>query len=547
MNNNTSEKRKQLEALADQAEPIEVERPEPKVWPEIESLDERNLPAFPTDALPNVLRKWVEAVSLATQTPASLAGLLALAVCSAMLARRVWVELPGWREPVNLFVAILLGPGNRKSAVFESAVKPMRELESELTEAARPEVARAQSERRQDETQLAKLERLASNEKERREAGTLAAELAETPVPALPRLIVDNATSEKLEMILAEQGGRIASMAPEGGVFDLMAGMYSKNGIAQLDVYLKGHAGDDMVNDRVSRGSTVVKSPAVTCAYAIQPSVIKGLAQNPAFRGRGLLARFLFAFPRSTVGNRQISPPPVPDKVRDEYHEIVRGLGDGDGEQILTLNENALATFDRWQHEIEAMLAEGGRMEIMRDWGAKLAGATLRLAAVLHAVKHSSAGQIDAATIEAAIKIGRYLIPHTESVFGMMEAKEDQRDEDCLYVLRWVKKECLQSFTRRDAHQHGKQKFKKVTDLDPALEELIRRGYIRLRPSGSVGPGRPPSPVFEVNPKFFANEDSRKRSQYPQNSITVPEAGNSEDIEDTFTHSENVKREQVTI
>ena len=82
---------------------------------------------------------WVEAESHATQTPADLAALLALAVCSATIARRVVVEpRPGWREPVNLFVAVLLEPGNRKSAVFTDATRPLRELEAELIEAARP-------------------------------------------------------------------------------------------------------------------------------------------------------------------------------------------------------------------------------------------------------------------------------------------------------------------------------------------------------------------------------------------------------------------------
>ena len=102
-------------------------------------------------------------------------------------------------------------------------------------------------------------------------------------------MIVDDATSEKLGMMLAEQGGRIASMSPEGGVFDLMAGLYSKSGIPQFGVYLMGHSGDDLITDRVSRATVRVQRPALTCAYAMQPQVIEGIAENPAFRGRGNL------------------------------------------------------------------------------------------------------------------------------------------------------------------------------------------------------------------------------------------------------------------
>ncbi|WP_339910401.1 DUF3987 domain-containing protein, partial [Symmachiella dynata] len=120
-------------------------------WPQLRTFSATSLPEFPTHALPSPLREWVEAESHATQTPADLAALLALAVCSSTIARRVEVEpQPGWREPVNLFVAVLLEPGNRKSAVFTDATKPLRELESENIESARPSVARAQSERRQD-------------------------------------------------------------------------------------------------------------------------------------------------------------------------------------------------------------------------------------------------------------------------------------------------------------------------------------------------------------------------------------------------------------
>ncbi len=51
-------------------------------------------------------------------------------------------------EPVNLYTAALLEPGNRKSAVFSDATRPLRDVEAELIEVARPVVARALSDRR---------------------------------------------------------------------------------------------------------------------------------------------------------------------------------------------------------------------------------------------------------------------------------------------------------------------------------------------------------------------------------------------------------------
>ncbi len=525
--------------------------PTAQLWPEIVPFDELELPEFPTHALPQVLRRWVEAESLATQTPADLAGLLALAVCSALIARRVEVEpRPGWREPVNLFVTILLEPGNRKSAVFTDALRPLRELEAELIEAARSEVARRQSERRQDEARLKRLEKLAVEKNDAEashEASNLAAELADQPEPVLPRLLVDDATSEKLAMILEQQQGRIASMSPEGGVFDLMAGLYSKSGVPQFGVYLMGHSGDDLVVDRVSRVGVRVKRPALTCAYTMQPQVIEGLAESAAFRGRGLLARFLYAAPQSWIGHREIAPPPVPELVRESYRQTIRQLADTEPDLLLPLAPDALSKLKVWESEIEDMLADGGQMELMRDWGAKLAGATLRLAAVLHCVEHGPNGSINPSTLDSAIAIAEYLIPHAETVLEMMQAREDSETADARYVLRWIERHALQEFTKRDAQQHGKRRFPKADDIDPALGELVRRGYIRLRPLETKGPGRPPSPTYEVNPTVLAEQPGRKCSQYSQNVQAESDDSCCENIENTQKNPESTKRVQMKI
>jgi hypothetical protein len=519
-------------------------------WPEVAAFDDYDLPQFPIEALPRVLRDWVTAESHATQTPPDLAGLLALAVCAATIARKVEVEpRPGWREPVNIFVAVPLEPGNRKSAVFNDATRPLRDLEHEWIESARAQVAREQSERRQSEHRLTKLEKLAAEKGDpevRHEASELAAQLAEQPEPVLPRLIVDDATSEKLGMMLADQGGRIASMSPEGSVFDLMAGMYSKSGTPQFTVYLMGHSGDDLNTDRVSRKSVRVTRPALTCAYALQPQVISGLASNPAFRGRGLLARFLYAGPKSLIGRRVIAPEPVPEETREAYRQAIGRLAAIQGELVLHLSVDALADFHAWEAEIERMLDDGGQMEIMRDWGAKLAGATLRLAAVMHCADRGWEPLISQATIAAAISIARYLIPHAEAVLNMMQANGGSSD-DARYLLCWVERHDRRQFSKSEAQHHGKRRFRRATDIDPALDELIRRGYIRLVPAEATGPGRPVSPIYEVNPAVFAGDRVGKRSQYSRNPVMRPGNDNSGNIGNASECSDNACRIQVTI
>jgi hypothetical protein len=567
--------RQRIEAMADAAP---VWKPTAQPWPELTPFDVLDLPTFPTHVLPDVLRAWVEAESHATQTPADLAGLLALAVCSSTIARHVIVEpRPGWQEPVNLFVAVLLEPGNRKSAVFADAVAPLRELEAELIEDARPTVARAQSDRRQSEARLKKLEKIAAEKGDmeaRKEAGDLAEELAEQPEPTLPRLIADDATSEKLGMMLHDQDGRIASLSPEGGVFDLMAGLYSKSGIPQFGVYLMGHSGDDLVTDRVGRKSVRVERPALTCGYAIQPAVVEGLAEQTAFRGRGLLARFLYSFPESWIGQRQVAPEPVSKSTREAYRQAMRALAESfqniqsasesfqniqsasesfqniqsaSEPFVLRLSSDAVEVFYRWETEIEQMLDDGGPLEVMRDWGAKLAGATLRLAAAIHCIQHNVEFPIDAATIAAAVELSQYLIPHAEAALELMREPDESSPDDAQYLLRWIERHNKRQFKKSEAQQHGKRRFPKADDIDPALAELTRRGYVRLVVIQLAKAGRPPSPTYEVNPVFFENQNTGKRSVYSKNSTDTPtfppDRGNFQNIQSAFRESENQKRD----
>ncbi len=532
-------------------------------WPELQKLDRCDLPEFPTQVLPQALREWVEAEARAMQVPADLPALLSLSVCAFVTSRKVEIEpRPGWCEPTNLFTVTLLPPANRKSAVFKDATLPLKEIEAQLIESARPEYARSLSERRQDEIRLRKLEKIAGEkpgqdgDEARHKACELAEALALKDEPVLPRLIVDDVTSEQLGIMLAEQGGKLASMSPEGGVFDLMSGLYSKSGIAQFDAYLKGHSGDDLITDRVSRKSVRVERPSVVCGFAIQPQVIEGLAGKAAFRGRGLLGRFLYSLPRSPIGERMIAPPSVPTEIAENYRQAVRTMLErvdqfqtGLAEPlILRLSQKALILLERWEEEIEEKLAEGGEMELITDWGGKLAGATVRVAAVLHCVEHGPAGEIGSRSIQAAIEIARYLVPHAAAALNLMEAKEgESTDDNAAYILRWIKRHERLEFTRSEAQHHGKQRFPMVDAIDEPLAELVKRGYIRQKPSAPARPGRPPSPAYEVNPAVFADTKPEYRSQNSRNLSESSDNGNSGNCGSALEQSKITNRERMTI
>ena len=343
----------------------------------------RAVPGFPVEALPGWCSEYVRALALATQTPPDLAAVLALSVVATCAAKRARVELrEGWIEPLNLFVAVVLPPASRKSAVFSAIVQPLRARERSEIDRVCPEREAALSAVKLAEKRLERAIARAGRETEGKEAEEiqrLTAERCEIKVPPEPRLITDDCTPERLASLLAEQGGRMALLSPEGGVFEMMAGRYSERG-ANLEVYLKGHAGDDLRVDRVGRPSDFVPAPALTVGLATQPDVLRSLRDQPRFRGRGLLGRFLYALPRNTVGLRDVNPPAVPPPVAAGYEQRILELlamtpsTDTAGtprERLLQLTDGARAAFLGFAAELEPQLGAGGRSGANRRLGRK--------------------------------------------------------------------------------------------------------------------------------------------------------------------------------
>jgi hypothetical protein len=326
------------------------------MWEPPVPFDQFDLPRFPTQSLPNFLRAFVEGLATATQTPVDLAGMLTLSVVATACAKKVCVGFKdGWVEPVNIFTAIALPPGSRKSAVFAAAVRPLAEYERQESTRMAVAIEKSRSARRIQEARLKKLEaqvvtaKPAEKDALLAEAQTLAAELAENNVASPMRLMADDCTPETLCTLLRQQDGRIAVMSPEGDVFDLLAGRYLARGVGNFGVFLMGHAGDTLRIDRVGR-TEYVKQPALTVGLAVQPEVICGLAQKKGFRGRGLLGRFLYALPLNLLGRRNTNPPVLSEDVRSGYHAAVLSLlaipirkdAAGDAEpRVLTLDPEA--------------------------------------------------------------------------------------------------------------------------------------------------------------------------------------------------------------
>jgi replicative DNA helicase len=497
------------------------------------------VPAFPVEVLPGWLGEYVAAIATATQTPPDLAGMLALAVLATVAAGAVEVQpRPGWQEPLCLFVAVGMDAGARKSSVFTALTRPVADFEHQQATAALPAITETATLRRIADQAAAHAEAAASkaraDQTEERQAEAIArtAEAVSLVVPPLPRWLVDDATPEALAGLLATYG-RIALLSPEGDVFDQMAGRYNQQAGPNLGVYLKGHAGDLLKVDRRGRAPEYAQRPCLTIGLTVQPEVLQGLASRPGFRGRGLLARFLYSLPQSLVGRRQPGAPPVPPAVADRYTLELQALaasltppvGD-DGPALLGLDQEAAELLLGFERDLEPRLAAGsGDLAQLAGWAAKLAGTTCRLAALLHLASHLRDGwahPIGADTFASATRLAGYLIDHARAVFDLMGA--DPRTDDARWLLDWINRTNQVQFSRRDAHQAARGRFPKATDLEPALSLLEEHGYLRrVDPEPRRDPhgrGRPASPRFLINP-LHPSSETTETTKTPAGPVSV--------------------------
>lgn len=479
----------------------------PDPWADPEPLEQVALPAFPVDTLPGWLGEWAIAEAEFTQTPVDLAACLGLACMSLAVSRGFEVEVrPGWVEPCNLWVVVALPPGERKSAVFSEATRPIYDWCRTECRRMRPEIAKRQIAREVLGGQIERAKKAAMSGKPyqggdaQEAAAELSAELANLPELRPPALMVDDCTPEALGVVLSEQGERLGLFSAEGGPFELMAGRYSERG-SNFELYLKAHSGDPHVVHRIRRASLSLERPLLSMALTVQPEVVNGLGAKEGFRGKGLLARFLYAMPRSRVGFRLASPPPVPFGISGSYQEHLTCALAARGQR---LSVDSLSDWHARTHEaLEPRLAPDADLEWVRDWASKHVGAMVRVAGVLHvadACPCAPAAQISPSALDRARAIGDYFLAHACAAFGVMT------DEPALRLARrlwgWVERQRRAEFSVREARR---ALCAKVDDMHPPLALMCERNLIRKRPAQPSKGGRPPGDHYDVHPTLYAN------------------------------------------
>lgn len=468
-------------------------------WGQVTRLEDVEVPAFPLKCLPPALREYVEALAESSQTPLELAGTIGIGVLAIAFQRMYIVQVtPDWKEVLSMYLVAIAPPADRKSSIFKAMLRPIYNYEEKRQKLEAISIARAKAEWEVLELRLTLAKRAAAKggtEKELEEVYKLSDKLANFKVPCEFRLVVDDTTPEKLIDIMDGQGGCITVASSEGGVFGSMVKQYNK--VGNLDIYLKGHTGDSIRVDRVGRGPNYIRSPRLSIILTVQPEVVEGVMSNITLRGRGLCGRFLYAVCQSKVGRRKVSPSPVPEKVEQEYQQFVEEIlstSEEGKEGTVTLSQEADDLRREYQYIVEERL--GNEWKEMQDWGGKLVGTMVRIAALLHLAEHPVTEPISEKTMLAAMELADFYATHAQAVYKIMS--ENKVIADAKYVWKRLSESGADSMSKRDLLRLCHGKFEKADDLDQALETLGQMNYIKID-TQTTG-GRPSKKIY-VNPQ----------------------------------------------
>lgn len=473
-----------------------------------------------TDMIPSFVGDYAKEVSRYNQSPEALAVMVGLSMIATCLQKKFVVSPHGdedYLEPLNLWTVTALKPSERKTPVFNAMMNPLKQWEMDKRNDLAERMVQVANEREVLFKRLDNLRKIAANADTDEDRSALLNQINEVQVTIpdeiiAPRLWIEDITTERLQQMLADHDEKISLLSDEGGIFEILAGMYS-SGKINVDVLLQAYSGTSV---RIERGgrSAYLDKPALTVGLTVQPGIIRelGMGSKRKLRDNGLLARFFYCVPEGNVGSRNPRMPHRIDPVVKQAYEsgIKRMLditpfvnADGSSQpHILRVSHEAKELWYDFAEEIEPMLADGGEMGSFSDWGGKLAGNVFRVAGNYHVVKGgTSATEIDAETMQQAINLCRALIPHAKAAFG--EMGNSVQVSNAMQVVSWIKKDGKREFSKRDCQHDNLALFKTVDLLEPVLRELEGRKIIR-RASKKSGPGRP-SEGYEVNPVLLAS------------------------------------------
>lgn len=424
--------------LRDTVREIIENAPEPKSEPPRPLMREL-LPAdpFPVDVLGPVLGPAAYAIHDRVRAPIAICGQSVLAASTLAVQGLANVGLPmGHAKPLSNFFVSVAATGERKSAVDQEALWPVRKREAALRKTFPGE----RLEYENKEMAWKKARDAAVKKAKGNQAAIKAAldALGQAPLPPLePLLTCGEPTFEGLCKLLAVGWPSAGIFAAEGGQFIGGHGMTDDAKLRTAAGLSALWDGEPIKRVRALEGSTVLPGRRVAMHLMAQPDVAAIWLGDRLLLDQGLMSRVLLTAPEPSSGTR-IWRDPSPDSeaaikrygarllnIFEQPPPVAPGTRNELAPRTLKLSPEARRRWIAFHDHVEPRLVVGGELEPVRGLANKLPEHAARIAGVLTLVRDITAGEIAEAEMSAGIALAEHYAVEALRLFGASRVNAD--------------------------------------------------------------------------------------------------------------------------
>jgi hypothetical protein len=508
---------------ADEAQPEEVRSVDE--WEPPIPLAEIPAPApFPLHVLPRGPALFIGQLAEALRCPPDYQAIPLLTIAGAAIgASRALRIKQDWNERPNLYAAVIARPGSGKSPSLHKVARPVYEEQERLLGEYYAAMKRWKSEHFNAE-------------------GVIRPQTAEQPLAR--DLWVQNVTCEKLVEIMSRNRRGVVLIEDElTGWITGMNQYHAKGGGRDKAIYQALWNGAAIRYQRMNREGPglTINDPFFAATGCIPPDRLSVL-RGELYISDGFLDRFLLSYAE-----------PIPE-AEEDWREIdldsaktwANKLGflwalepdkdrNGPCPRLLRLDDSARTAWQNFTREL-AKEVEGEEFpDYLRGAWLKMKSQCARLALIVHCLRLAEGERIaddkvDGESVGRAAELVGYFRSHARRAYCAMDA--DRSVDQTKRLLRWIVQRGKPEFKRWEAFNgvYSLGRFPTPESLEQPLDRLVRHHYIRPAQAVRTGAGRPPAPVYEVNPHILG--DHPVKDLNPVNSPeTIPEI-NSRDLRD---------------
>ncbi|WP_257294930.1 YfjI family protein [Endozoicomonas sp. YOMI1] len=477
-------------------------------WPELKPLDTRLLPVKPVtpDMIPAELSGWlVDIAERMDNAPFEYVVVAAITVASSLIGRKVSIrpkQYDDWSVVPNLWGCCVGRPSEKKSPAIKAVTKPLCRLESNARDQYEDDLKRYQI---QDKiTQMANkdAEKRASklvNQGKHAEAEALLMDDSSDPEkPATRRYIVNDATIEKLGVLLSENPWGLLQLRDE--LSGWIAGLNRDDRQQDRAFWLEAFNGDGTFSyNRITREDVYIPSNTVSILGGIQPGRLLPLlmSQRDGAGDDGLVERFqLLVYPDSNPFHHIDR---APNKaLQEKAYAVFQRLDEIEYQSeeterpSLRFDSEGQSIFDQWYCQTMSRIRSGSLNQYLESHLGKYPALMPSLALIFHIIKHGPDGYVDKESAQMAIRWCEVLETHASRVYGLA----DDPTAGARILAQRLNK-LPGAFKMADIEKKRWIGLQERSQREQALQLLEMHGYV-IRDE-SKGNGRP-SVTYYTNP-----------------------------------------------